>query len=265
MKKPTRKKPARQRPATTRRPRGHHATLRADPVMAAVLKAAGRYALEPQLARAPFESLARAIAHQQLSGVVAQKIVARFCALYPDTPFPTPEALRATAPEQLRAVGFSFAKIRALHDLADKTLAGIVPDSATLHALEDEAIIERLSSVRGIGRWTVEMLLMFQLGRADVWPVGDFGVRNGFKLAYGLKHLPTPRALHEFGERWRPHRSAAAWYLWRAVDLHRAGKLPEPPLPAPKIALHVPRTRPDTKPRKTPRKKTAAKKTRRAR
>ena len=251
VKKPTRIKPAPKPPATTRRGRSHHATLRADPVMAAVVKAAGRYALEPQTARAPFESLARAIAHQQLSGAVAQKIVARFCALYPDTPFPTPDALRATAPEQLRAVGFSFAKIRALHDLADKTLAGIVPDSATLQTLADEAIIERLSSVRGIGRWTVEMLLMFQLGRADVWPVGDFGVRHGFKLAYGLKHLPTPRALHEFGERWRPHRSAAAWYLWRAVDLQRAGTLPAPPRPAPKIALHVPRVRPGSKPRRT--------------
>jgi hypothetical protein len=92
------------------------------------------------------------------------------------------------------------------------------------------------------------MLLMFQLGRADVWPVADFGVRNGFRLAYGLKHLPTPRALHEFGERWRPHRSAAAWYLWRAVDLHRDGKLPPPLRPAPRIAMHVPRV-PDAAPK----------------
>lgn len=209
--------------------------------MAALMRAAGPYRLEPQAARSPFESLARAIAHQQLSGAVAQKIVARFCALYPDAPFPTPAALRATPPEQLRSVGFSFAKIRALHDLADKAIAGIVPDSATLQALEDEVIIERLSAVRGVGRWTVEMLLMFQLGRTDVWPVGDFGVRQGFMLAYGLKHLPTPRALHEFGERWRPHRSAAAWYLWRAVDLHRNGRLPTPPRPAPRIAMQVPR------------------------
>jgi DNA-3-methyladenine glycosylase II len=107
--------------------------------------------------------------------------------------------------------------------------------------MDDETIIERLSSVRGVGRWTVEMLLMFQLGRPDVWPVDDFGVRNGFRLAYGLKQMPTPRALREFGERWRPYRSAAAWYLWRAVDLHRAGELPPPRRPAPRLARRTKR------------------------
>lgn len=220
--------------------RGRRAVLTADPVMAALVSAAGRYGLQARLERTPFESLARAIAHQQLSGAVAQRILGRFCALYPDRPFPTPEAVLQTAPGQLRAVGFSFAKIRALHDLAEKTRAGVVPAGAALHALDDESIITRLSSVRGIGRWTVEMLLMFQLGRPDVWPVDDFGVRNGFRLAYGLRRLPTPRALREFGERWRPHRSAAAWYLWRAVDLHRAGSLPTPPRPAPRIAQQKP-------------------------
>ncbi len=228
--------------------RSRKATLADDPVMAALVKAAGRYAPQLQAGRAPFESLARAIAHQQLNGVVAQRILQRLCALYPDSAFPAPAVLRATPPEQLRAVGFSFAKIRALHDLADKTVAGVVPHGETLHTLDDEAIIERLSSVRGVGRWTVEMLLMFQLGRPDVWPVDDFGVRNGFRLAYGLKHLPTPRALREFGERWRPHRSAVAWYLWRSVDLHRAGKLPAPRRPAPRIAMQKPaRKRPAAK------------------
>ena len=225
---PTVKKPSRR------------AALAGDPAMAALVRAAGRYALRLQGERAPFEILARAIAHQQLNGVVAQRILERFCALYPGCDFPSPEALLETTPERLRAAGFSFAKIRALHDLAAKTLAGTVPSADVLRSLDDEAIIERLSSVRGIGRWTVEMLLMFHLGRPDVFPVDDFGVRNGFRLCYGLKHLPKPRALHDFAERWRPHRSAAAWYLWRAVDLHRAGKLPPPTRPAPRVALQIP-------------------------
>jgi hypothetical protein len=130
--------------------------------------------------------------------------------------------------ETLRAVGFSFSKIAALKDLATKTVAGIVPDRNTLMDLEDAEIIARLTEVRGIGRWTVEMLLMFQLGRPDVLPVDDFGVRNGFRLAYGLRKMPAPKALAAYGERWAPHRSAAAWYLWRAVELKRAGSLPEP-------------------------------------
>ena len=230
--------------------RSRKATLAAEPVMAALAQAAGRYALQLQGGRSPFETLARAIAHQQLNGAVAQRILQRLCALYPDAAFPAPAALRATPPEQLRAVGFSFAKIRALHDLADKTVAGVVPPGDQLHALEDEAIIERLSSVRGVGRWTVEMLLMFQLGRPDVWPVDDFGVRNGFRLAYGLRRMPTPRALREFGERWRPHRSAVAWYLWRAVDLHREGKLPAPRRPAPRIAMQKPAAKKKAAPRR---------------
>jgi DNA-3-methyladenine glycosylase II len=125
-------------------------------------------------------------------------------------------------------VGLSFAKIASIKDLAQKTLAGVVPPQEILHTLADEEIIERITQVRGIGRWTVEMMLMFRLGRPDVLPVDDFGVRNGFRLAYGLRGMPTVRALAEYGARWAPFRSVAAWYLWRAVDLHRAGKLPAP-------------------------------------
>jgi DNA-3-methyladenine glycosylase II len=135
-----------------------------------------------------------------------------------------------TPDEQLRSVGLSFAKIAGIKDLARKTLDGVVPAYEILHTLDDEDIIERLTQVRGIGRWTVEMLLMFRLGRPDVLPIDDFGVRNGFRLAYGLRGLPTPKALKEFGTRWAPYRSVAAWYLWRAVDLHKAGKLPAPPV-----------------------------------
>lgn len=199
-----------------------------DPVMAALMRAAGPYRLEPQAARSPFESLARAITHQQLNGTAANRILARFIDLCGRGAFPEPAAVLARPDHELRAVGLSFAKIASLKDLATRAGDGTVPDSTMLATLDDDAIVERLTQVRGIGRWTVEMLLMFQLGRPDVLPVDDFGVRNGFRLAYALRGMPTPRALAAWGERWAPHRTAAAWYLWRAVDLAREGRLPPP-------------------------------------
>ncbi len=211
------------------------AVLNTHPVMARLVKAAGRYTLQPKLERPAFESLARSIAHQQLSGVVAAKIMERFCALYAPAAFPSPRELLETSAAALRATGFSFAKIRALHDLAGKSAAGVVPANSELATLDNETIIERLTTVRGIGRWTVEMMLMFQLGRPDVLPVTDFGVQNGFRLAYGLRALPLPSALARFGQRWAPHRTAAAWYLWRAVDLDREGRLASAPRPAPRV------------------------------
>ncbi len=203
--------------------------------MRALMRAAGPCELSAQLHILPFQYLANAIAHQQLTGAVAKRILERFRALYAPAEFPAPEQLLATPAERLRGVGFSYAKIRALHDLADKTRCGVVPACDELVALDDEAIVARLTAVRGIGRWTVEMLLMFQLARPDVLPVDDFGVRNGFRLAYGLRGMPTPRALREFGARWAGSRSAAAWYLWRAVDLSREQRLPKPPKPAPRV------------------------------
>ena len=214
-----------------------------DPVMARLIAAAGPCTLEPQLELPPFEALARAIAHQQLNGAVAKRMLARFTALYTPAEFPEPAALATTSDETLRATGFSFAKIRALRDLADKVIAGIVPTTTELHTLADDAIVARITQVRGIGRWTVEMMLMFQLGRPDVLPVGDFGVCNGFRMAYGLKGMPTPRALAEFGARWAPHRSLAAWYLWRAVDLARDKQLPRAGR-APKVAVKQARPKP---------------------
>jgi DNA-3-methyladenine glycosylase II len=216
--------------------RAAHRILKADPVMAALIGAAGPCRLEPHPERGPFEALARAIAHQQLHGIAAARILARFVALFPDAQFPAPQQVLAASDQQLRAVGFSLAKVAALKDLAAKTIAAVVPGPAELAQLSDGELIERISSVRGVGRWTVEMLLIFQLQRPDVLPVDDFGVRNGFRLAYGLKALPTPRALAQFGERWKPYRSMAAWYLWRAVDLARAQRLPPCPR-APRIAL----------------------------
>jgi DNA-3-methyladenine glycosylase II len=201
---------------------------KADAIMAALIRAHGPYRLIAELESHPFQSLARAIAHQQLHATAANSILHRFIGSCGSGEFPTPQVVLATPEDALRAVGFSFAKIASLKDLATKTLAGIVPDKQMLLELSDAEIIERLTQVRGIGRWTVEMMLIFQLGRPDVLPVDDFGVRNGFRLAYGLKKMPSPRALALFGERWSPHRTAAAWYLWRVADLHRAGTLPVP-------------------------------------
>jgi DNA-3-methyladenine glycosylase II len=209
-----------------------------DPVMRDLIAAAGPYRLRPERDCPPFQALARAIAHQQLNGVVANRILGRFVERCGSGSFPTPAQVLTTSETELRAAGFSMAKIAALRDLAAKTHEGVVPRREALETLADDAIIERLTAVRGVGRWTVEMMLMFQLGRPDVLPIDDFGVRNGFRLAYGLRKLPAPRALAAFGERWRPHRTAAAWYLWRAIELAKAGALPEPP-----VKIRLPRVR----------------------
>jgi len=196
--------------------------------------------------------LARSIASQQLSGLVARKIIERLVALHGGQ-FPTPQQLIDATPEALRAVGFSFAKIAALKDLAAHALDGRLPADAELEAMDDETIIERCVAVRGVGRWTAQMLLMFHFGRPDVMPADDFGVRNGFRLAYGLKGLPRPKALLAYAERWKPHRSAGAWYLWRAVEMHQEGKLPKRVGRAPRIEIELP---------KPARKKTARARTR---
>ena len=223
-----------------------------DPVMGGLIAAAGPYRLRVEANCPPFQVLARAIAHQQLNGVAANTILTRFITSCGEGTFPRPEAVLAASDAQLRASGFSFAKIASLRDLASKTLSGTVPTREVLVTLDGDDIIERLTQVRGIGRWTVEMMLMFHLRRPDVLPVDDFGVRNGFRLAYGLRAMPAPRALKLYGERWGPHRTAAAWYLWRAAELAKIGQLPTPPerfrLP------RVPRAR--RRPKAAPRRKT---------
>jgi DNA-3-methyladenine glycosylase II len=201
---------------------------RTDPVLAGVMRAAGPCRLEADAGCEPFQALAQAIAHQQLNGSAANTILGRLIASCGAGAFPTPQQVLAAPQAQLRAAGFSFAKIAALKDLAARSVSRAVPDRCTLERLDDEAIVAQLTQVRGIGRWTVEMLLIFQLGRQDVLPVDDFGVRAGFRAAYGLRKLPHPKVLAAFGERWRPYRSTAAWYLWRALELERAGKLPPP-------------------------------------
>jgi DNA-3-methyladenine glycosylase II len=184
--------------------------------------------LLPDLDVQPFQALAHAIAHQQLHATAAASILRRFIETCGGGSFPAPASVLAATDQTLRAVGFSSSKAAALKDLALKAVEGVIPARKELAALADAAIIERLTQVRGIGRWTVEMMLIFQLGRPDVLPVDDFGVRNGFRLAYGLRKMPHPRALATYGERWAPHRSTAAWYLWRAIELQKAGTLPQP-------------------------------------
>ncbi len=199
-----------------------------DPVMAALVRAAGPCAIRPERRRTPYEALVRAVAHQQLTGRAASTILGRLVALYGGPGYPEPARLLETPDEALRGVGFSRAKVASLKDIAARSLDGTIPPRRALARLTDEEIIERLTEVRGVGRWTVEMFLIFTLGRPDVLPVDDYGVQNGFRIAYRKRKLPTPRQLARFGERWAPHRSTAAWYLWRAVDLHREGRWPAP-------------------------------------
>jgi DNA-3-methyladenine glycosylase II len=191
---------------------------KADRVMRRLIRTHGPCGLQASARRSPFESLARAIAHQQLNGTAANTILRRFINLFPGRRFPRPMDLALVDDGQLRSAGFSRAKVAALRDLAAKALDGTVPRSAVISKLDDAEIIARLTQVRGVGQWTVEMLLIFQLGREDVLPVDDFGVRNGFRHAYERDEMPTPKELLAFGERWRPHRTTAAWYLWRAAD-----------------------------------------------
>ncbi len=167
--------------------------------------------------RSPYARLLRAIAHQQLHGRAAETIFARFVALFPDHEFPPAELVLARPEADLRACGFSFSKIAAIRDIALKTSEGVVPTTRQAARLSDEALIERLVIIRGVGRWTVEMLLM-NMGRPDILPVDDFGVREGYRLLHGLAEQPRPKALAELGLDWSPHRSTAAWYLWRAAD-----------------------------------------------
>jgi len=191
---------------------------KADPVLARLIERAGPFTLEIRKLHDPFQALARNIIFQQLHGKAAAAIHARVLALFGGAKL-RPEDILGATDESLRGAGLSAAKLAALRDLAAKTLDGTVPTLARMRRMTDEEIVERLTKVRGIGRWTVEMLLMFRLGRADVLPVGDFAVRKGFALAYGLEESPKPKELEEYGELWRPYRSVASWYMWRAVEL----------------------------------------------
>jgi 3-methyladenine DNA glycosylase/8-oxoguanine DNA glycosylase len=186
--------------------------------MARLIAQSRQYDLTPSLSVRPFDALAESIAYQQLSGKAAATIWKRVRALYPRKKYLDPKLVLATPDEKLRGAGLSRSKVAALKDLAAKTIDGTVPSARALAKMTDEEIIARLIAVRGIGRWTVEMLLLFDLGRPDVWPVHDYGVRKGFAKTFGKRKLPTPKQLLKHGEKWRPYRSVAAWYFWRALD-----------------------------------------------
>jgi DNA-3-methyladenine glycosylase II len=201
--------------------------LRRDAVLKRVIRQVGDCTLKPAR-RQPYEALVRAIAHQQVHGRAAEAILGRFIALCPEPGFPTPEAVLALPPEAMRAAGLSANKVLAIRDIAEKAALGVIPNRAAARRLSDEVLIERLVALRGVGRWTVEMLLIFTLGRADILPVDDFGVREGYRVAAGLPDQPKPKVLAEIGEAWAPYRTTAAWYLWRAADLAKEGSFKAP-------------------------------------
>ncbi len=190
----------------------------ADKVLGRLIKKIGPCGWKPDKRRSPFEALVQSVAYQQLNGTAAATIFGRVKALYPGRRFPSPEELIATPDESLRGAGLSRAKVAAIKDIAAKTLTGVVPTSRAIAQMDSDLILTQLTTIRGVGPWTVEMLLMFKLGRVDILPTTDYGVRKGFALTYNLKDLPTPAALLAHGEKWRPYRSIATWYLWRALD-----------------------------------------------
>ena len=187
---------------------------RRDRVMRGLVKQHGPCKI-PRSTDDHFYALAESIVYQQLAGAAAAAIFGRFRAIYDGDL--SPQRVLRTREKTLRGAGLSPNKLKSIRDLATKVLDGTLPLDR-ISRLPDEQIIERLVTVRGIGRWTAEMFLMFQLRRGDVWPVDDYGVRKGYMRAYGLKELPKPKELMAFGERFRPYRTAAAWYCWRAVE-----------------------------------------------
>lgn len=189
-----------------------------DSTLGQVVEHVGPCGLERTARFEPFSALLNSIAHQQLNGTAAQTIVGRVRERFAGGAWPTAEVMVKARLPAMRSCGLSRAKALAIRDLAAKVLDGTVPPARTLHRMDDEAIIERLTQVRGIGRWTVEMMLMFRLGRLDVLPVDDFGVRKGFSTLFGRRQLVDKEALEAHGARWRPYRTVASWYLWRVLD-----------------------------------------------
>ena len=193
----------------------------AHPRMAGLIEHVGPCALETH-ALPPYESLTQSIVYQQLNGNAASTILGRVLAIYAPKTFPSPEDVIATDDARLRAAGLSRAKLLAIKSLAQHALEGVVPTRAEARRLSNEELIERLTKVRGIGRWTVEMYLIFGLSRPDVWPVLDFGVRKGLGLTFGKRGVPNPKQVAPFFRRFSPYSSVAAWYFWRACEVEPA-------------------------------------------
>ena len=190
-----------------------------DAALARIIDAVGPFRMQLKKTPSLFAALAEAIVYQQLTAKAAGTIYARVCALFPRAhEGPTAEQILRVSNEKLRGAGLSGSKLLSLRDLARRAADGSIPTLAEAHRLDDAVIIERLTEVRGIGRWTAEMLLMFRLGRPDVLPVDDYGIRKGFAVAFGKRKMPAPADVEQRGARWRPYRTVASWYLWRAAD-----------------------------------------------
>jgi DNA-3-methyladenine glycosylase II len=190
---------------------------RADRQLARVIRRVGTFPTKRRKPQHPFASLLQAIVYQQIAGKAAEAIFGRVKALGANG-FPTPEEILRVSKLKLRRAGLSRQKIAAVRDLAAKTLDGTVPTLAKARRMSEEEILERLTQVRGIGEWSVQMFLMSRLGRPDVLPIHDYGIQKGFQRVYGHKDVPKPQVILEHAERWRPYRSIASWYLWRALE-----------------------------------------------
>src|SRR5438270_5806765 len=192
-----------------------------DPLLAPLIKETREFRVEKGAAESPYEVLVEAITHQSISGKAAATVFGRVKALGSNGRIPAPQEMLKLRKPALRQAGLSTAKVLAMKDLAQKTIAGTVPALEEARKLSDEELVKRLVAVRGIGAWTVEMFLIFRLGRPDVLPIHDLGVKKGWSITYDKKHMPRPKELLAFGERWRPYRTVASWYMWRACQ--RAG------------------------------------------
>jgi DNA-3-methyladenine glycosylase II len=199
-------------------------TLAKDPALKALFGRHKKYEFVPGERRSPFESLVRAIAHQQLHGKAAETILGRMLALFPGKEFPSPDDLLGLPETQLRQCGFSQSKTRSIRDIAAHTQLGVVPTSKEIVHLSNEEIISRLTKIFGVGRWTVEMLLIFQLGRLDVWPVDDFGVRKGYQVWQRKRKMPTAKDLKKIEKKFSPYQTIVSLYLWREADLAKIKK-----------------------------------------
>lgn len=201
-----------------RSPQIADALRRNDPTMGRLIDSFGPCRIEVSPGGDPYDALASAIIFQQLHGKAAGTILQRVKDLVGGERFPQPEELLAFSETTLRAAGVSANKQKALRDLAAKALDGSLPTKKAIGRMSDEDIIDKCTRIRGVGRWTVQIMLIFRLGRPDILPIDDYGLRNGLLKAYNLETLPTPKELGDFGVRWSPWRSVAAWYLWRVTD-----------------------------------------------
>jgi DNA-3-methyladenine glycosylase II len=197
-----------------------------DPKLAGIMNRVGRCGFAPRTEGTHFELVARSILYQQLSGKAAATIHSRFRALFPDER-PEPSYLHTMDEDVLRSVGLSRQKTAYLKDLARRVVEGHIAIES-LHERSDEEVIEALTSIKGVGRWTAQMFLMFRLGRPDVLPDGDLGIQKGLQKVYRLRALPDPERVRKVGAAWAPYRSIASWYLWRALELPEEEKVKVP-------------------------------------